>query len=108
LCGPLERLPSFCEICFGLLIQTSVRITGCGEVRFLFVMQASFNLLEYKVNRWLSIRFNLLSTIIIGVTASVAILNPSIDASLTGFMLAFAATITNDVRTSIFLVEPLE
>ena len=39
---------------------------------------------------------------IIGVTASVALLQPSIDASLTGFMLAFASTVTSDVRVLIF------
>lgn len=51
-----------------------------------------------SVNRWLSVRFNLLSSGVIGVTALVAVLTPSITASLAGFTLAFAATFTNDVR----------
>lgn len=32
-----------------------------------------------------------------GITAVVAVLNPSVDASLAGFSLAFANTITNDL-----------
>ncbi|ETW77907.1 ABC transporter [Heterobasidion irregulare TC 32-1] len=55
----------------------------------------------WGVNRWLSVRFNLLSSAIVGVTAVVAILTPSIDAALAGFILAFASTITNDI---LFLV----
>ena len=34
---------------------------------------------------------------IVGVTAAVAVLNPNIDASLAGFALAFANSITNDL-----------
>jgi hypothetical protein len=49
------------------------------------------------VNRWLSVRFNLLSSAVIGVTALVCVLSPSVSASLAGFALAFAATFTNDV-----------
>jgi hypothetical protein len=49
-------------------------------------------------NRWLSVRFNLISSCIIGVTGFVAVASPTISASLAGFALAFASTITNDVR----------
>ncbi|EIN08192.1 multidrug resistance-associated ABC transporter [Punctularia strigosozonata HHB-11173 SS5] len=51
----------------------------------------------WGVNRWLSIRFNLLSSVIVGLTGLMAILTPSIDASLAGFALAFASTVTNDI-----------
>ena len=55
-------------------------------------------LMAYRtVNRWLSVRFNLLSAVIVGLTAFVSILTPTIDAALAGFILAFAATVTNDV-----------
>ena len=52
-----------------------------------------------SVNRWLSVRFNLLSSAVIGVIALVCVLSPSVSASLAGFALAFAATFTNDVCT---------
>ncbi|EJC98304.1 multidrug resistance-associated ABC transporter [Fomitiporia mediterranea MF3/22] len=51
----------------------------------------------WGVNRWVSTRFNLLSSAIVGVTAIVALINPKIDASLAGFTLAFASTVTNDL-----------
>jgi hypothetical protein len=56
-------------------------------------------LLVSEVNRWLSIRFNLLSSVIVGLTGLTAILTPSIDASLAGFTLAFASTVTSDVSS---------
>ncbi|KAJ7131700.1 multidrug resistance-associated ABC transporter [Mycena crocata] len=52
-------------------------------------------------NRWLSIRFNILSTVIMGAIALLAVLNGNISASLAGFALAFANTITGDL---LFLV----
>jgi ABC-type multidrug transport system fused ATPase/permease subunit len=51
----------------------------------------------YLVNRWLSIRFNLLSCGIVTATAFVCLISPSINASLAGFALAFANTITGDM-----------
>ncbi|KAF9031702.1 multidrug resistance-associated ABC transporter [Hymenopellis radicata] len=51
----------------------------------------------WGVNRWLSIRFNMVSCAITGVTAAVAVLNPRIDAALAGFALTFASSITNDL-----------
>lgn len=53
------------------------------------------------MNRWLSIRFNIISAAILGLTALFAVLNPRIDASLAGFALTFANTITGDI---LFLV----
>ena len=50
------------------------------------------------VNRWVSTRFNLLSSAVVGVTAFVILLTPSIGAASAGFALAFASTMTNDVR----------
>ena len=49
------------------------------------------------VNRWLSARFNLLSSAVVGITALVAVLSPGIDASLAGFALSFATSLLHDV-----------
>jgi hypothetical protein len=54
----------------------------------------------FAVNRWLSVRFNLLSAVIVGLTAIVTILTSTIDAALAGFILAFATTITTDVSVA--------
>ena len=51
----------------------------------------------WGVNRWISTRFNLLSSALIGITGIVALLNPRVDASLAGFTLAFASTVTMDL-----------
>ncbi|TDL25136.1 multidrug resistance-associated ABC transporter [Rickenella mellea] len=51
----------------------------------------------WGVNRWLSARFNLLSSAVVGVTGVVALMTPGIDAAQAGFALAFTATITNDL-----------
>ncbi|KAF8802271.1 multidrug resistance-associated ABC transporter [Phlegmacium glaucopus] len=55
----------------------------------------------WGVNRWLSIRFNLLSAVVVGVTGLLCLVTPSISASTAGFALAFASTVTNDL---LFLV----
>ncbi|OJT13873.1 ATP-dependent bile acid permease, partial [Trametes pubescens] len=55
----------------------------------------------WGVNRWLSARFNLLSSAVIGITAFVAVLSPTIDASMAGFALAFATSLLGDL---LFLV----
>jgi hypothetical protein len=60
----------------------------------------AYPLTLYTVNRWLSIRFNLFSAIIVGVAAFGIILTPTIDAALAGFILAFASTVTNDVSVA--------
>ncbi|KAI0760574.1 multidrug resistance-associated ABC transporter [Fomes fomentarius] len=51
----------------------------------------------WGVNRWLSARFTLLSSAVIGITAFVAVLTPTIDASLAGFALAFATSLMTDL-----------
>jgi hypothetical protein len=56
------------------------------------------------VNRWLSVRFNLTSSAIVGVTGVVVLLTPGIDASLAGFALAFVSSVTGDVRNHQLLV----
>ncbi|KAH9169799.1 ATP-binding cassette transporter [Lactarius sanguifluus] len=56
----------------------------------------------WGVNRWLTIRLNLLSAVIVGLVAFVSILTPTIDAALAGFILAFASTVTNDI---LFMVQ---
>ncbi|KAH8986254.1 ATP-binding cassette transporter [Lactarius hatsudake] len=55
----------------------------------------------WGVNRWLSIRFNLLSAVIVGLVAFVSILTPTIDAALAGFLLTFASTAMNDILTMV-------
>ena len=66
----------------------------------------NYNYLELfsSVNRWLSTRFDLLSSAVVGITAVVALMNPRIDASLAGFTLAFASTVTNDVSLALFFI----
>ncbi|KAF8583290.1 P-loop containing nucleoside triphosphate hydrolase protein [Ramaria rubella] len=51
----------------------------------------------WGVNRWLSVRFNLTSAAMVGVTGVVVLLTPGIDASLAGFALAFVSTVTSDL-----------
>ncbi|KDQ21679.1 hypothetical protein BOTBODRAFT_26106 [Botryobasidium botryosum FD-172 SS1] len=46
---------------------------------------------------WLSARFNLLSSVVVGVTGVIVLVNRSVDASFAGFALAFASTVTNDL-----------
>ncbi|EIW54849.1 ATP-binding cassette transporter [Trametes versicolor FP-101664 SS1] len=51
----------------------------------------------WGVNRWLSVRFNLLSSAVVGITAFVAVLSPGIDASMAGFALTFASSLLVDL-----------
>ncbi|KAF9234929.1 hypothetical protein BU15DRAFT_78554 [Melanogaster broomeanus] len=55
----------------------------------------------WGVNRWLSTRFNLLSSAVVGLTGVVAVLSPSISAAMAGFALAFASSMTHNL---LFLV----
>jgi len=50
----------------------------------------------WGVNRWLSIRFNLLSAGIVGAIAIISLITPSISASLAGFALTFASSIAHN------------
>ncbi|PIL23137.1 ATP-binding cassette transporter [Ganoderma sinense ZZ0214-1] len=51
----------------------------------------------WGVNRWLSVRFLLLSSVVVALTALVSVMSPSIDASLAGFALAFASSLLGDL-----------
>jgi len=51
----------------------------------------------WSLNRWLSIRFNLLSAAMVGVTGVAVLLNKNISAAMAGFALAFASSITSDL-----------
>ena len=54
-------------------------------------------ILNFTVNRWLSIRFQFLAYFIVGTTALISVLDARIDASFAGFCLAFAKQITPDL-----------
>jgi hypothetical protein len=56
----------------------------------------------WGVNRWLSMRFDLLSSLIAGVTGLIVVASPTIDAALAGIALTFALNATNDVRIRRF------
>ena len=77
-----------------------IPITGCGEVNEETCVLSDDSQNLSIVNRWLSVRFNLISACVIGITGFVAVASPSISASLAGFALAFASTVTNDVGVS--------
>jgi ABC-type multidrug transport system fused ATPase/permease subunit len=51
----------------------------------------------WTVNRWLSARYNVLSGILVGITACAILVAPGVDAGLAGFALAFASTILHDL-----------
>ncbi|KAJ1311227.1 hypothetical protein OPQ81_009727 [Rhizoctonia solani] len=51
----------------------------------------------WSVNRWLSVRFNLLSATVVAITGAVMLIDTNVDASFAGFALAFASTITSDL-----------
>lgn len=48
------------------------------------------------VNRWLSIRFNLLSAGLVGAIAIVSLISPNVSAAAAGFALVFASTIAHN------------
>ncbi|KAH7925080.1 hypothetical protein BV22DRAFT_1195420 [Leucogyrophana mollusca] len=61
----------------------------------------------WGVNRWLSTRFNLLSSAVVGLTGLAAVLSPNISAALAGFALAFASNITHNVRRFVGLEQSM-
>jgi ABC-type multidrug transport system fused ATPase/permease subunit len=61
----------------------------------------SVDLISATVNRWISVRFNMLSSAIISLTAVVMLLNHRVDAAAAGFALAFITNLTSDL---LFLV----
>ncbi|ODO00841.1 ATP-binding cassette transporter [Cryptococcus wingfieldii CBS 7118] len=52
---------------------------------------------SWTVNRWLSARFNLLSAVMVGLTAVAILIAPSVNAAMAGFALSFAGTICHDL-----------
>lgn len=54
------------------------------------------------VNRWLSSQFTMLSSAVVGIVGLIAVVT-HLDASLSGFALSFAATITFDVSYQLGL-----
>jgi hypothetical protein len=54
-------------------------------------------LINSLVNRWLNIRFNMLSTILVGLTSVICLVSPNVSASLAGFVLTFVSTIDQDL-----------
>ncbi|EJC97742.1 multidrug resistance-associated ABC transporter [Fomitiporia mediterranea MF3/22] len=61
----------------------------------------------WKVNRWVSTRVNLLSSVLAGVTGVIALVDPSIDASLAGFTLVFATKVTQDLQRFVQLEQSM-
>ncbi|KIY53870.1 multidrug resistance-associated ABC transporter [Fistulina hepatica ATCC 64428] len=55
----------------------------------------------WGVNRWLSVRFNVLSAAVVGVAGLVALLTPRIDASFAGFLITFASSVTHDLLFTV-------
>ena len=80
--------------------RSIARITGFGEVSY-GVSSTLTNLISATVNRWISVRFNMLSSAIISLTAVVMLLNHRVDAAAAGFALAFITNLTSDL---LFLV----
>ena len=78
--------------------RTLTRTTGCGEVSATPRRYTTRTMLTYNctVNRWISSRFNVLSSFVIGCVAFIAVFS-FMDAAIAGFALAFASTITNDL-----------
>ena len=62
----------------------------------------SFYYYLWCANRWLSVRFELLSALLVGATGLILLaIAKDIDASIAGFALTFALNISNDM---LFLV----
>lgn len=57
--------------------------------------QSKFYWYLWAVNRWLSIRFSLLSAVVVGATGAVLVGSTSVDAALAGFALTFSLNISN-------------
>ena len=84
--------------------RISTLIIGAGMVRIeLFSMYLKIRrALELVVNRWISARFNILSSFIVGVTAILVLVSPNISAAQAGFALAFSSTVSMEVSYSFF------
>ncbi|EIW71535.1 hypothetical protein TREMEDRAFT_42903 [Tremella mesenterica DSM 1558] len=79
-----------------------IRAFGASTIALKQMMRlADTNLLAFAwtwtVNRWLSARFNVLSSFVVGLTAVMVLVSPGTTAAMAGFALAFANTITHDL-----------
>lgn len=78
------------------------RAFGASTIALKHMIQlADTNILAFAwtwtVNRWLSARFNLLSAVLVGITAVIVLLAPGVNASMAGFALAFAGGLSHDL-----------
>lgn len=78
------------------------RAFGASTIALKRMMQlADTNMLAFvwtwTVNRWLSARFNLLSAVMIGITAVIVLVTPGVNAAMAGFALAFAGGVSHDL-----------
>ncbi|KAJ7598846.1 multidrug resistance-associated ABC transporter [Mycena floridula] len=86
--------------------QTLLRAFGAGSY-FLRDMMRRVDINQnpmywfWGVNRWLSVRFNILSAVVVAATALAAVLNPRIDAALAGFALTFANSISAELMALV-------
>ncbi|WWD04597.1 hypothetical protein V865_002668 [Kwoniella europaea PYCC6329] len=95
--SPLYSL--FGETVSGVAI---LRAFGASTISLKHMMRlADTNVLAFvwswTVNRWLSARFNLLSAVLVGLTAVAVLIAPGVDAAMAGFALSFAGTICHDL-----------
>lgn len=79
-----------------------IRAFGASTIALKHMLQLSdVNLLAFfwtwTVNRWLSARFNVTSSFVVGLTAVAILIAPGTTAAMAGFALAFANTITHDL-----------
>ncbi|KIR29354.1 ATP-binding cassette transporter [Cryptococcus deuterogattii LA55] len=79
-----------------------LRAFGASNMALKNMMKlADTNLLAFAwswtVNRWLSARFNLLSAVLVGLTAVAVLIAPNVNAAMAGFALAFAGTVCHDL-----------
>ena len=71
-----------------IALRQMMRIADTNQLAFYW---------SWTVNRWLSARFNILSSVVLGVIAVVILLSPDISAPMAGFALAFASGISHDL-----------
>ncbi|KAJ6499847.1 P-loop containing nucleoside triphosphate hydrolase protein [Mycena vulgaris] len=84
---------------------TTLRAFG-GSTQFLLDMLKLLDVIKHRaptywtsaMSQWLRFRSNALTSTIVGIAGSMAILFPRVDASLADFTIVFAATVTNDFQ----------
>ncbi|KAH9475078.1 ABC transporter 7 [Psilocybe cubensis] len=62
----------------------------------------------WNANRWVSTRFSLISSTIVSISALICLVTPSVSASLAGFILTFASTISEDILYAVRFFVQLE